>query len=798
MNRSIRRAALAAALGLALAGSANAQSIWAGGSANWSSDLSPGWNGTGVPNAVGVTASNPANTTGTTTLDAVGGAIVGTLNFNSTTNTSWTIVPTTTLTFNQVDPGVGTATISNSNANTGAANALILDPGTITLADNLLISNTGGSTNATGAIQIASTIDGTGNITLANNSTTVAQAGSIRFVTGVNTFTGNVLVQKGSTSFNLGSAFGNVATNVITLGETGQGNAALFSTASGITIPNNVIVAAGSGGTLTLGSTSTAATTSVTYSGTVALNGNLNLTSVTGFNATQGFVTLSGTISGSGALTKVGTGFAQLSGSTANTFNGLTTVSAGVLRLAKSGTANAIGGNLTITGGAVSFVAGTQDQIPNTADVVMSGGVLNSTTAFNTGAVAMQETINSLTMTGSSGYATGGNSGTGWTITNAFSITGGTGARFLVNSGGRITVGSLSLTGMTAQPGATPDTANSFAIYGAQSSQSIMTVGSGGIALNNSILSLRRGGTGNAGSKLVLNGNVTVAGSSLSSIIEDTAGGTIGTRNLELSSTAGSHVRTITTAAGGADLTIGVPILNGTATTAGITKAGLGTLTLSSDLNAYNGTTTISAGVLAVTGSGVLGTGNVIVNSTLDISGITAANYTLGTAQILSGDGTINATGKTLIVSGTLAPGNSPGSLDVTGNFNLTGTSISNFEITGSALGQYDQLIATGDLVYGGALNINTTQVTGLYDLFASATTSGSFSSVALSGAFNGSLVNSLGVWTGTDGLNQATFVQATGDLTFAVIPEPSTLVLGGLALLGLGGMNLRRRRMAR
>ncbi len=224
----------------------------------------------------------------------------------------------------------------------------------------------------------------------------------------------------------------------------------------------------------------------------------------------------------------------------------------------------------------------------------MTGGLLNSTTAFNTGAVAMQETINSLSMSGSSGFASGGNSGTGWTITNAFTITGGSGARFLVNSGGRVAVGSLSLTGMTATAGGTADTPNSFTIYGAQTSQSIFTVGSGGLALNGSVINLRRGTGTNLGSKLVLNGDIVTSGINASSIIEDIVGGTVGTKDLELSSTTGAHVRSITTGAGGANLTIAVPIKNGSATTAGITKLGAGTLTLTDGTNTYNGTTTIS------------------------------------------------------------------------------------------------------------------------------------------------------------------------------------------------------------
>ena len=54
-----------------------------------------------------------------------------------------------------------------------------------------------------------------------------------------------------------------------------------------------------------------------------------------------------------------------------------------------------------------------------------------------------------------------------------------------------------------------------------------------------------------------------------------------------------------------------------------------------------------------------------------------------------------------------------------------------------------------------------------------------------------------LGRW-GLDISNNVAWAVLNHNSEFAVIPEPSTLVLGGLALLGLAGMGLRRRRLAK
>ncbi len=303
--------------------------IWAGGSGNWSSDVNPGWNGTGVPNAVGATASFSGGTAGTTTQD-VSGLTIGTIDF-SLGNVLRSFTMTNAITLDQDGAGASFATISNTNANTGSSNRLSIGAGTFTLADNLLISNSGGSTNTSASISISTTLGGTGNMTLSNVSNSLS-AGMIT-ITGSNTFTGNVAIQKGAITFAGNTGMGS-AGNAVTLGSSGNGSTTLVSTGSVTNLANNITVASGTGGTLLLGSNNAGATNS-TFSGTILLNGNLSITSS---KTSTGIVNFSNVISGVGALTKVGTGMATLSAT--NTYSGTTTITAGTLALGASGSIN--------------------------------------------------------------------------------------------------------------------------------------------------------------------------------------------------------------------------------------------------------------------------------------------------------------------------------------------------------------------------------------------------------------------------------------------------------------------------
>jgi hypothetical protein len=312
--------AVAALVAVLASTSARAASTWAGASGNWTDTGSPGWNGTGVP-GIGTTTELGSSVTKTVTLNVAG--TTGSLNYGGAGNTITTLTLTSGLTF---DNSGSPSTVSNTNTNAGASNRLSIAGGSITLANDILISNSGNSTNTSGAITFSSTapIVGNGNMTISNVSNTFA-AGAITMA-GANTFTGTVLIQKGllGFSYSSGTSFGNSA-NAVTVGQSGQGAASFINTSSTNSISNSITIASGSGGALTLGSSSGAAS-NTTFSGTILLNGSVDLTSSKGAGADVRYTNV---ISGAGGVTTKGTGetqFGNASTSITNTYSGNTTL----------------------------------------------------------------------------------------------------------------------------------------------------------------------------------------------------------------------------------------------------------------------------------------------------------------------------------------------------------------------------------------------------------------------------------------------------------------------------------------
>lgn len=346
-------------------------STWSGGGANWTSDLDPGWDGSGVPNSAGAVADNPITVSGTTVHDVGGGAIVGTLSLSGSGNFAWTHTLTNSLTLNEDGAGPNFATISNSNADAGTTNALVLGAGSLILADDLLISNTGGSTSAGtsgGSIQITAIISGTGNIRV-NNVSNDPGVGHIR-MNAANTFMGSIAIEKGAVTYNNASSFG-AAANVITLGLSDANSATLVSS-SNVGNSRAITVAGGNTGTLTLGTISTSAFTA--FSGPITLNGNVNVTSPSATNA----MTISSVISGVGGITKVGAGITALTG--ANSYEGDTVISSGRLNIAANSIPDGPGK------GNVSLASGTFLQMAANEGINGLNGVVGSTVRPSTAA----------------------------------------------------------------------------------------------------------------------------------------------------------------------------------------------------------------------------------------------------------------------------------------------------------------------------------------------------------------------------------------------------------------------------
>ncbi len=201
--------------------------------------------------------------------------------------------------------------------------------------------------------------------------------------------------------------------------------------------------------------------------------------------------------------------------------------------------------------------------------------------------------------------------------------------------------------------------------------------------------------------------------------------------------------------------------------TGSLIKTGSGTQTLSGASD-YSGNTTVAAGTLVVDGS--------ISNSPLT---------TVASGAKLAGAGTVGAT----TVYGTLAPGDSPGTLSATNTVTLDAASTLDWDLDGgdnsTGGGVNDLLAITGDLVLDGTINVTAADA----DPFA--TWQGHWTVITYSGDLTDNGLELGTLPTLPEGWGWLVDTTTQPGEVWLVIPEPSAALLGALGLLGL----LRRRR---
>ncbi|MDO8717287.1 MAG: autotransporter-associated beta strand repeat-containing protein, partial [Dehalococcoidales bacterium] len=423
--------------------------------------------------------------------------------------------------------------------------------------------------------------------------------------------------------------------------------------------------------------------TTGTISAPIILSGASRTASISVSNT----LTISGVISqlnGSYGLTKADAGTLTLSG--ASTYTGLTTISAGILKLGAAGGATntplgtiAAGTVVSATGAALDlggYTLGTAEPLTLNGTGVSTGGAL-----MNSGAAA---TYSGLITLGSASSIVGGtgtiavsNVGTitgatfgltlggaqGGTLTSILGTTSGTltkqDAGTWTVSGNSTYTGQTNITGGILKLGAAGSAGNGplGTIAGITSVSSTGALDLNGFTLAN-LEPLTLNGTGassagalqnSSGTAATYSGLITLGGAS--SIIANSG-------NIILSNAGTITGSGFGLTLGGSNTASSLASIIGTVAGT-LTKQGTGTWTVSG-ASTYTGLTTISAGILKLgaaggatnTPLGTIAAGTVVsaTGAALDLGG-----YTLGTAEPLTLNGTGLSTGGALMNSGAAA-----------------------------------------------------------------------------------------------------------------------------------------------
>jgi outer membrane autotransporter protein len=350
-------------------------------------------------------------------------------------------------------------------------------------------------------------------------------------------------------------------------------------------------------------------------------------------------------------LTKIGAGTLTLTG--ANTYSGGTTVSAGTLQLGNGGTTGSIVGNV-VDDGILAF---------NRSDVFTFGGVISGTGSVR------QIGSGTTVLTGANSYTGGttiadgtlqlGSGGTSGSISGNVIDNG----RLAFNRSDVLTFsGAISGTGGVTQIG--PGTT---ILAGNNSYAGATTIASGTIQAG-SANGLSQNSAFTVNSILDLNG------------FSNTIGSLSGTGTVLNNGTTSA---TLTAGASNGDSTFSGVLADGTSVLQ-LVKSGSGALTLTGS-NTYTGATTVNGGSLIVDGS------------IASVQALVKANGLLGGRGLIGG----NVTN-----SGIVSPGDSPGTLTVSGNYSQSSTGTLRIEIAGLGVGQHDLLAVGGHATLGGTLQL--------------------------------------------------------------------------------------------
>jgi fibronectin-binding autotransporter adhesin len=453
-------------------------------------------------------------------------------------------------------------------------------------------------------------------------------------------------------------------------------------------------------------------------------------------------ITVANVISGTGGLTQLGAGTLTLTG--ANTYSGLTTIASGTLLATNN---SALGSS---AGGTVVETTGT---LALQGEVTLADAItLNGSGFVSLGALRNISGPNILT-----GPITLASASTIHSDAGTVQING------TVDNGGHLlTVSGLGdvhfVRAISGAGGLTKTGSGQTRISGVNTYSGTTTVTNGRLVAE-------------GGAAIADSGAVVVNGGTFALRASETIGSLSGTRGTVRSDTS-SGVITLTVGGNNESTTFGGGITDGFGSVTAFTKVGTGTLTLTGT-NTFTGETLIKAGKLVINGS-------LASSVTVDNTG------TLGGSGTLTGNVSINE-------GGTLAPGNSPGTLTIAGNLDLNVGSTSIFELgeAGVAGGANNDLVAVGGNL---ALNGGTIRIvrgagfgSGQYTLFTFGTLTGALVNMILD-PIDGGFLSNLAVGDGEILLNTAT----AADLVWwnGSTVTPAGAVEGGDGTWSLAGGN--------